>query len=62
LGTRLTVRCHHPEVGFADSIGHLVSANAQQLVLDTRHGRRTIDAATIAIVHVIEQRPPRRPD
>ena len=56
LGTRLTVRCHHPEGGFADSVGYLVSAGAHQLVLDTRHGRRLIPAEQVVLVHVIPVR------
>jgi len=61
LGTRLTVRCRHPEGGLADSIGYLVVAAPDHLELDTRHGRRSIQADTIHLVHVIPPRPARPP-
>jgi len=57
LGTRLTVRCHHPDGGLADSIGYLVAASPDHLELDTRHGRKTIQADTVFLVHVIPPRP-----
>ena len=54
LGTRLTVRCRLAQGGYADSIGYLVKASPDELVLNTRHGQRTIQAAEIGIVHVIK--------
>ena len=56
LGTRLTVRCHHPEGGYADSVGFLTRASLDQLELDTRHGKRVIQAEQVALVHVIPTR------